>query len=147
MGVRRWLTAEYDMTGLSRRLYTSMKVYWITVIFWALLPLIMIGLMHSVAKGWIESTWGVEIAIITESVQLNNFAPVEFIEIVAHAFFIYLVIVLGLGIFNMLRNYQRDPFIKKAKMVDYIAEFTARFWEIISIKKWSECESGQRLRK
>lgn len=72
MGVRRWLTAEYDMTGLSRRLYTSMKVYWITVIFWALLPLIMIGLMHSVAKGWIESTWGVEIAIITESVQLNG---------------------------------------------------------------------------
>lgn len=147
MGVRRWLTAEYDTTGMSRRLYINMKAVWIAVAFWAILPLIMFGLMHTVAKSWIERTWDVEIAVVTENVQLNKFAPVEFIETIAHAFFIYLVIILAQGSFNMIRHIRNDQYIKKAGFIDYIKEGFARIWEIASIKKWRECDNDERMRK
>ncbi len=145
MGMRRWLTAQYDFTGQSKRLYTSVKSFWLLAAFWFVLPLIMLLGIHTIGKSlWPE----LDIAIVTDEVALNRFAPVEIIEPIAHIYAIYLVLILAQGWFRMWRNVMGDPAVKgKASISDYVKEGIAQFWSIISIKKWSNCETSQTRRK
>lgn len=67
MALRRWLTGQYDWTGLARRFYTS-KVWEIGAI--ALVSVFII-LMFVFFHG----------PIVTDRVELNTFAPVELVHI------------------------------------------------------------------
>ena len=145
MGMRRWLTAKYDSTGQARRMYTSSKAVWLFVAFWFTLPLLMLLGIQTIGKTlWPE----LNIAIVTDEVALNRFAPVEIIEVVAHIYAFYLVLILAQGWYTMWRKVMGDPAVKgKASITDYIKEAFTQFWSIISIKKWSECETPQTSRK
>ncbi len=66
MAVRRWLTAQYDQSGHSARLYKSEKAVWRTVLYAALVTLAAFIIFHLVT-GFNR--------IVTDRVELNTFAP------------------------------------------------------------------------
>jgi heterodisulfide reductase subunit C len=67
MAVRRWLTAQYDWTGLARKFYTS-KVWEIGAVF---VVSAFVGLMFAIFHG----------PMVTSHVELTTFAPVHLVEI------------------------------------------------------------------
>ena len=67
MAMRRWLTAQYDWTGLAKKFYTS-KLWEIgSLILVSGLVLLLVILLHG--------------PIITDHVELNTFAPVHLVEV------------------------------------------------------------------
>lgn len=67
MTMRRWLTAQYDWTGLARKFYTSAWWELGSVLLLSAFVVIMFILFHG--------------PIVTDQVALNTFAPVHVIEI------------------------------------------------------------------
>ena len=67
MAARRWLIADYDVSGRAKRLYTSGKTAVLAIIRTALLPLVLLGAYHLLTGGN---------NIVTDRVALNQFAPV-----------------------------------------------------------------------
>jgi ferredoxin len=67
MAARRWLTAQYDWTGLSQKLYTSTT--------WAIGALI-VGALIVLGLAWLLHG-----PLVTRQVELNTFAPVEMIHV------------------------------------------------------------------
>lgn len=89
MTMRRWLTAEYDWTGLARKFYTS-KVWEIgSILFLAAFIVLMFVLFHG--------------PVVSERVELNTFAPVHIVETLD------LIMLGGLSFFllsNVFRMYR-----------------------------------------
>lgn len=79
MALRRWLTAQYDPSGHSAKLYTSTRAVWLTIARLALVTLAAFIIFHVVTV--FEN-------IVTDRVPLNSFAPVMLVWalVVAHAF-------------------------------------------------------------
>jgi len=112
MTLRRWLTAQYDWTGLSAKLYKSK--------LWEL------GALFAVGAFMTFLIWMFHGPLVTERVELNTFAPVHMV----HAFDLILFCVLAfflftnsfrmywfvmhqgrnLGILNILRGFREDGF-------------------------------------
>jgi ferredoxin len=67
MAARRFLTAEYDWTGLGKRLYTSRAWEISAVVAVALLVVALFAVFHG--------------PVVTDHVALNTFAPVKWMEI------------------------------------------------------------------
>lgn len=67
MAARRFLTAEYDWTGLGRRLYTSRTWEMAAIVAVGLLVVALLALFHG--------------PVVTDHVALNTFAPVKWVEI------------------------------------------------------------------
>jgi ferredoxin len=88
MTMRRWLTAQYDWTGLARKFYTSKWWELGSVLFLSAFVVLMFILFHG--------------PIVTSHVALNAFAPVETIEILDW------IMLAGLSFFlltNLFRMY------------------------------------------
>jgi len=112
MTLRRWLTAQYDWTGLSTKLYKSKA--------WELGALFAVGAFMTLL------IWLFHGPLVTERVELNTFAPVHMV----HAFDLILFCVLAfflftnsfrmywftmhqgrnLGIFDVIRGFKEDGF-------------------------------------
>ncbi len=67
MATRRWLTAQYDWTGLARRFYLSEAWEIGALIAVALGIIVLFGLFHG--------------PVVTDHVSVNSFAPLVLIEI------------------------------------------------------------------
>ena len=137
MGVRRYLTAEYDVTGQSKRLYTSKKAIWTAITIWFFIPIVLIGVLHAIGNA----------SVVTSEVKLNEFAPVDIINEAAHVYLIYLSIILLSGMFRMWRKVM-DPkgLDYNVKISDYVREIGTSAVNIITIKKWLNCGDDTRLR-
>ena len=122
MATRRWLTAQYDWTGLARRFYLS--VAW------------EIGALIAVAVGVIALFWLFHGPIITDYVSVNSFAPVMWIEIGDLLMGAILSAFLFSNAFRMYRYIMSDtkvPFwlyITEAK--DFVLNFATQM-------RWREC--------
>jgi Fe-S oxidoreductase len=122
MAARRWLTAQYDWTGLARRFYLSEA--------WE------IGALAAVALGVILLFIFFHGPVITDRVSVNSFAPVKWIEIGDLLMAAILTSFLLSNAFRMYRFIMKDIkvplslFIKEAKT--FILHFATQ-------KRWREC--------
>jgi ferredoxin len=127
MAVRRWLTAQYDWTGLARLFYTSKFWEVGSVLLVAALVLVGFGLFHG--------------PVVTESVALNTFAPVETIHILDWVMAGMLIFFLGSNILRM-HNYifRQVPEGMKVPMTSYLREIWRLPYHFATQRKYSECD-------
>ena len=127
MAMRRWLTAQYDWTGISRKTYTS-KVW---IVGMLLLAVVIVVVLATMLHG----------PMITSQVELNTFAPVEII----HTADLILAAVLG---FFLLTNLGRMYFFafKRKKNIPfkiYFSEAWNLIYHTLTQHRFSECENSQ----
>jgi heterodisulfide reductase subunit C len=131
MAARRWLTAQYDWTGLARKFYTS-KVWEIgSVLLLSGFILLMFILFHG--------------PIITSHVELNAFAPVHIIEIGDW------IMLGGLSFFllsNIYRMYQFTVLRDKGigiPLIIYIKQAWQLVYQAVTQNHFSKCDGDENI--
>jgi Fe-S oxidoreductase len=122
MATRRWLTTQYDWTGLARRLYLSEA--------WE------IGALSVIAVGIILLFVFFHGPIITDRVAVNSFAPVMWIEIGDLVMAAILSTFLLSNAFRMYRFIMRDT---KVPFWLYITQAKAFVLHFAIQKRWRQC--------
>lgn len=122
MAARRWLTTQYDWTGLARRFYLSGA--------WE------IGALTLLALGIIVLFWLFHGPIITDRVSVNSFAPVAWIEI---GDLIMAAILSAFLLSNAFRMYRFIMSDTKVPLSLYITEAKAFVLHFATQKRWREC--------
>lgn len=130
MAMRRWLTAQYDWTGLSHKLYTS--------------------------KGWVFGGLGVAAGLVillavllhgpmvTSAVELNTFAPVEMIHIGDLILAGILAFFLLSNVYRMFRfTFHRGDQIKIPPSV-FLTEAWKLIYHALTQQRFSQCERRRR---
>jgi len=122
MATRRWLTAQYDWTGLARRFYLSEA--------WE------IGALIAVALGIIVLFIVGHGPVVTDRVSVNSFAPVLWIE------FGDLVMAAILSAFLLSNAFRMYRFIMSRTKVPfwlYITEAKAFVLNFATQQRWRQC--------
>lgn len=126
MTMRRWLTAQYDWTGLARKFYTSKWWELGSVLLLSSFVVLMFVLFHG--------------PIVTDRVALNTFAPAEVIEILDW------IMLVGLSFFlltNVFRMYSstilRQPNLKVPLSL-YMTEAWNLVYHFATQKRFSKCD-------
>ncbi len=122
MASRRWLTTQYDWTGLAKRFYLSAA--------WE------IGALAVVALGIILLFYLFHGPIITDRVSVNSFAPVAWIEI---GDLIMAAILSAFLLSNAFRMYRFIMSDTKVPLWLYITEAKAFVLHFLTQKRWREC--------
>ncbi|MCP4691127.1 MAG: 4Fe-4S dicluster domain-containing protein, partial [Desulfobacterales bacterium] len=122
MAVRRWLTTQYDWTGLARRLYLSEA--------WEF------GALGAVALGVILLFLFFHGPVITDRMAVNTFAPVLWIEIGDLVMAAVLSTFLLSNAFRMYRFVMRGV---QAPLSLYIREAKTFVLHFLTQKRWREC--------
>jgi Fe-S oxidoreductase len=122
MATRRWLTAQYDWTGLSKRFYLSEA--------WE------IGALIAVALGIIVLFCLFHGPVVTDRVAVNSFAPVMWIEIGDLVMAAILSAFLLSNAFRMYRFVMSDT---KVPFWLYITEAKAFVLNFVTQKRWRQC--------
>jgi hypothetical protein len=131
MALRRWLTAQYDRSGHSARLYTSEKALWYTIIRIALITLVAFILYH-IITGFAH--------LVTDDVELNTFAPVMLVWALVLAHGAYLGYRMLSGSARMFRLVM-GPITREIKVPTriYLQEFKAFIIHFLTQKRWRDC--------
>jgi quinone-modifying oxidoreductase subunit QmoC len=127
MATRRWLTTQYDRTGLAKKFYLSEA--------WEL------GALGVVALGIIALFWFFHGPIITDRVAVNTFVPVMWIEIGDLSMAAVLTAFLLANAYRMFRlimDGTRVPFWL------YLREAKAFVLHFATQKRWRECGGDKR---
>jgi len=143
MAIRRWLIAKYDRSGHGVKLYTSAKAAWFTSIRYALIPLVLLILGHTLSAVGV-SGFG-SLAIVTDKVELNSFAPALWVWAVVLIDFGY----LGVRLFRNLGNMHRlvmKPDKNKIPLIVYFQELKTLAIHTFTQKRWRECEGEDQNR-
>jgi heterodisulfide reductase subunit C len=131
MALRRWLTAQYDRTGHSAKLYTSERAVAMTIIRLAVITLVAFVLYHLVT-GFDN--------IVTERVALNTFAPVMLVWALVLAHGAYLGYRMIAGSLSMARHVLAAVTSEmKIPAAIYLEEFKTFIVHFASQKRWREC--------
>lgn len=131
MAMRRWLTAQYDWTGLSHKLYTS-KAWSISALFVGAIVVILFAvLLHG--------------PMVTQQVQLNTFAPVEMV----HTADLILAAVLAFFLIsNLLRmftlTFREGDKLKLPPLSVFISEGWKLIYHTLTQERFSKCEGKRR---
>jgi len=127
MAMRRWLTAQYDWTGLSRKTYTSKG--W--MIFLLMMAVAIVVVLATMLHG----------PIVTSQVELNTFAPVEIIHtadlILAAVLGIYLLTNLGRMYHFVSKQMKHIPFHI------YLSEAWNLIYHTATQQRFLECENNR----
>ena len=122
MATRRWLTTQYDWTGLAKRFYLSAA--------WE------IGALAALALGIILLFTFFHGPIITDRVSVNSFAPVMWIEIGDLIMAAILSTFLLSNAFRMYRFIMSDT---KVPLSLYITEAKTFVLHFMTQKRWRQC--------
>jgi ferredoxin len=128
MAARRYLTAQYDWTGLGRRLYTRPVLEFAAVAGLGLLVGMLFLLFHG--------------PVVTGHVALNTFAPVSWIE---RADWIMAAVLAGLLLSNGWRMYRfvMRPVNGAALPLRLLASEAGTFvLHFVTQKRWRSCTEG-----
>ncbi|MFC1936726.1 4Fe-4S dicluster domain-containing protein [Chloroflexota bacterium] len=126
MAMRRWLTAQYDWTGLARKFYTSKVWEFGSVLLLAGFIVVMFILFHG--------------PVVTDTVALNTFAPVHFIEIGDWIMLAGLSLFLLSNVYRMYRKVVRsDPNLKVTLSLHFTEAWTLVYNAVTQIR-WSNCD-------
>ncbi len=135
MALRRWLTAQYDPTGLSAELYTSETAVIKTIVRIGLIVLAFF-LGYHILTGFDN--------IVTDSVQLNTFAPVMVVWalVLLHGFLLFWRMIRG--VFSMGKHVLA-PLTAKTKIPlrIYIATLPVYVVNFFSQKRWRDCSDDR----
>jgi heterodisulfide reductase subunit C len=130
MTMRRWLTAQYDWTGLARKFYTS-KVWEIGSI---LFVSAFIVLMFVLFAGPMQ----------TDHVALNTFAPVRRIHYGDWVLAAFLSFFLLSNIFRMYQLTLRQGVKVKIPFSLYITELWTLIYHFVTQKRFEKCDDEQK---
>ena len=126
MATRRWLTSQYDWTGLAKRLYLSEA--------WE------IGAIGAVALGVILLFAFFHGPVITDRVAVNSFAPVLWIEIGDLVMAAVLSTFLLSNAFRMYRFIMSDI---KVPLWLYVTEAKSFVLHFATQKRWRKCSEDR----
>jgi ferredoxin len=130
MAMRRWLTSQYDWTGLSHKLYTSKAWTFTGLIVAATLVILLAIFLHG--------------PMVTTEVELNTFAPVEMIHIADLILAGLLAVFLLSNVFRMfLFTFQRGNRTNIPLSV-FITEAWNIVYHALTQQRFSECEGKRR---
>jgi quinone-modifying oxidoreductase subunit QmoC len=134
MALRRYMTATYDWTGISRLLYTS-RVREIAAV--VLMGLVVVALFYFSGAFTAER-------MVTETVSVNTFIPVEWVHIADWAMAGILTFFLLTNTFRMWRMTMAGI---KAPLSAYISSLKTFVVHAATQKKWRECAEGSTRRR
>jgi heterodisulfide reductase subunit C len=126
MAMRRWLTAEYDWTGLARKFYTSKVWEFGAVLVLAAFVVVMFILFHG--------------PMVTDEVALNTFAPVHIIEIADWIMLGGLSTFLLSNIYRMFTKIVRSDPNLKVPLKLYLTEAWTVVYNAITQIRWANCD-------
>lgn len=130
MAARRWLTAQYDWTGLARKFYTSP--------IWEIGSIVVVGifivLMFVLFAGPME----------TDRVALNTFAPVERIHYGDWVLAAFLSFFLLSNIFRMYVMTLKKGVNIKIPISVYITEAWHLVYHFVTQKRFEKCDDEQK---
>jgi hypothetical protein len=130
MAARRWLTSQYDWTGLARKFYTS-KV-------WEIGSIVVVGACVAILFYLFHGP------VVTDHVSLNTFAPVPIIHLLDWIMAGGLLFFLGT---NLLRMHSfiigKGTEVKPAITV-YLSEAWRLVYQFFTQERFSKCEDRQR---
>lgn len=131
MALRRWLTAEYDHSGLARRFYLSSKHMWLAIFSRAMIPLLLLALYHALTgfRG-----------IVTDRVEVNGFAPVMWVWAAVLIHFAFLGGRVLSGAWTMSRHIL-GPDLKPTTipLAIYWGEMKTLLLHFFTQKRWRDC--------
>ena len=130
MAMRRYLTSQYDWTGLSKRLYLSKA--------WEIGMLLAVGLFVFALFYFFHGP------IVTDHVELNTFAPVVWVEIGDWTMAAILSFLLLSNAYRMYRFVMSDVDGMRIPLTLYIQELTTLIVHGLTQKRWGECETPTR---
>jgi hypothetical protein len=138
MAARRWLTAQYDKSGLGAKLYTSERAVLWTIVKYVLLTLVVFVVYH-VITGFDR--------IVTDRVELNTFAPVMLVWAFVLLHFALLANRLSTNTFNMVRHVMGTT----TQQIDiplsvYVSELKAFVIHFFTQKRWRDCNEEDHRR-
>ncbi|NMC19595.1 MAG: 4Fe-4S ferredoxin [Thermogutta sp.] len=130
MSVRRWLTTQYDWTGLARKFYLSPLWEFTALAVVAAFVVALFLLFHG--------------PIVTDRVELNTFAPVFWVELGDW------VLAVGLGsllLINAIRMVALILSIERARKIPltlWLSELRTLVIHFLTQKRWRDCPSPTR---
>ncbi len=133
MAARRWLTAQYDRSGLGAKLYTSEKAVVWTIVRYVLLTLVVFIAYH-VLTGFDQ--------IVMDRVELNTFAPVMLVWAFVLAHFAILAARLATNTLNLAKRVMRSTAEEvNIPVAVYVAEFKEFIVHVLTQKRWRDCNA------
>jgi len=126
MTMRRWLTAQYDWTGLAKKFYTSER--------WEIGSVLFVGIMVVIASMLLHGP------IVTDSVELNTFAPVHLIHTLDWIMFACLGFFLLSNVFRMYIFIIRRGTDLKIPFSLYVTEIWQLVYQAVTQSRWSKCD-------
>ena len=122
MATRRWLTTQYDWTGLSKRFYLSEAWEFGALGSVALFIILLFTFFHG--------------PIITDRVAVNTFAPVHWIEFGDLTMAVILSTFLLSNAFRMYRSIMKGT---KIPLLLYVTEAKAFVLNFLTQRRWRQC--------
>lgn len=131
MALRRWLTAKYDNSGHSAKLYTSTRSAALAIVRLMLITLAAFLIFHAVT--------GFD-RIVTDRVELNTFAPVMLVWVLVLAHGLFLGYRMFSGVRAMFRHVM-GPFTaaRDIPFSLYLQEFKTFVLHFFTQKRWRDC--------
>jgi quinone-modifying oxidoreductase, subunit QmoC len=126
MALRRWLTAQYDWTGLARKFYTSAA--------WEVGSILLVGLLVVLGFVFLHGP------IVTDQVALNTFAPVETIHLLDWTMAGLLLFFLLSNVFRMWRFTMRRNGNARIPLAVYLEEAWRLPYQFFTQKRFAQCD-------
>ena len=125
MALRRWLTAQYDWTGLAGKFYRSIR--------WELGSIALVSALIVAAFALFHGP------VVTERVALNTFAPVAIIHMADLLMAALLLFFLGTNALRMFNFVMRRPSAPAIPWSLYLTEAWRLPFQFATQKRWSAC--------
>jgi ferredoxin len=132
MSVRRWLTAQYDATGLAGKLYLSARWELSALAIVAALVVALFLLFHG--------------PVVYQRVELNTFAPVFWVELGDWLLAVALGSLLLVNAYRMAR-YTLHGEGRRIPISVFFQEFGTLLVHFLTQKRWRDCQSPTRWSK
>lgn len=133
MALRRWLTAQYDWTGLSRKLYLSKAWEVFALAATAAFVVALFVFFHG--------------PMIADRVELNTFAPVAWVEMGDWVMAAFLGLFLLGNVYRMHRHVMGGPSQPRIPLSIYLRELKTLVLHAATQKRWRDCETPSRWLK
>ncbi|MBT3391137.1 MAG: 4Fe-4S dicluster domain-containing protein [Chloroflexi bacterium] len=125
MAARRWLTARYDWTGLAGKFYTS-KV-------WEFGSMILLAILVMLAFVFFSGP------MVTDSVELNTFAPLHVVHMADWIMAGFLLLFIGGNILTMYKKVMLSGNQTAIPLSIYISEAWQLIVHGLTQKEWDTC--------
>ena len=143
MAVRRWLITQYDRSGHGEKIYTSSKAAWLAILRYSMIPVVLLIIGHVLSALGVKGFGN--LAIITDHVELNTFAPALWVWVVVLIDFA----ILGIRLFSNLNNMHQvvmEPGKTKIPMSIYLQEVKTLIIHTLTQKRWRDCNEEDHSR-